>query len=71
VILEEYLDILRVIGASLRQRGIPCRSTPDEPFLIVPGNPGGFDILVSLDPYGDIMQVEFDGRDEVHRLRNA
>ena len=59
--LQEYFNFLRAVGASLQQRGISFTSMPDEPYLTVPGNPGGFDILVSLDAHGEIAQVEFWG----------
>ena|SRR5437764_9169622 len=66
--LQEYFNILRAVGASLQQRGISFTSMPDEPYLTVPGNPGGFDILVSLDAHGEIAQVEFDTDGWRHRI---
>jgi hypothetical protein len=44
--LDEYFGILRAVGETLRQRSIGFTSIEDdEPFLTIPGTPGGFDIL--------------------------
>ena len=59
--LHEYFEILRQVGESLRHRGIAFTSIEDDqPWLTIPGRPGGFDIHVMLDQHGESVQVEFD-----------